>query len=129
MLTGFDKSNHAQNLGKWIPVGETNPTSLDAEHDPYVLWRQIQPKLHSVISEENALNERLYSLQTRCEEDERVILQAIQKVIKDHSEQVNKEAQYAITIANEINGILLLVAWLTGSNCNASPSREGMGKF
>jgi hypothetical protein len=58
-----------------------------------------------VISEENVLNERLYSLQLRCEEDEKIILQAIQKAIKDHSEQVNKEAQYAITVANESNGI------------------------
>ena len=96
-------------MGKWIPVAETNPTSLDAQHDPYVLWRQIQPKLYGVISEENALNEQLLALQTRCEHDEFLIVQAIQKAIKDHTEHVNRESQHIITVANEINGNFLTV--------------------
>jgi len=59
-------------------------------------WRQIQPRLHTLISEENVLNERLYPLQLRCEEDERIILQAIQKAIQYDSEQVNKELRSPI---------------------------------
>ena len=91
-------------MGKWIPVAETNPTSLVAEHDPYVLWRQIQPKLYGVIAEENVLNEQLLALQTRCEQDEILIVQGIQKAIKYHTEHVSKESQYTIAVADEING-------------------------
>jgi hypothetical protein len=31
------QSDQSQSLGKWIPVAETNATSLDARHDPYIL--------------------------------------------------------------------------------------------
>jgi len=95
-----------QSLGKWIPVAETNPTSLDAHHDPYVLHRQIRHKLHKAIDEENALNEQLYALQMRCQHGERLIIQEIQKAISDFTEQVLKDSNYYITVANEINGIL-----------------------
>lgn len=99
------QSDTTQSLGKWIPVAETNPTSLDAHHEPYVLWRQIRHKLYRAVEEENQLNEQLLALQKRCEQYESVIVRAIQKAIKDHSEQVAKESQYSLTVANEINGI------------------------
>ena len=93
-------------MGKWIPVAETNPASLDAHHDPYVLWRQIRHKLYRAVDEENVLNEQLLALQKRCEHYETLIVQAIQKAMKDHSEQVSKESQYSLTVANELNGSL-----------------------
>ena len=108
-------------MGKWIPVAETNPTSLDAGHDPYVLWRQIQAKLYGVIAEENALKEQLLTLQRRCEQDELLIVQGIQKAIKDHTDHVSKESQYIVTVANEINGNFP-VCLVDGSNCNAGSS-------
>jgi hypothetical protein len=92
-------------LGKWIPVAETNPSSLDANHEPYVLWRQIRHKLYQAVDEENVFNEQLLALQKRCEQYESVIVRAIQKAIKDHDEQVAKESQYSLTVANELNGI------------------------
>ena len=90
-------------MGKWIPVAETNPTSLDAQNDPYVLWRQIRQKLYCLVDEENVLNEQLLALQKRCQHDEVLIIQAIQKAIKDHTEHVNKESQYSLTVGNELN--------------------------
>jgi hypothetical protein len=91
-------------LGKWIPVAETNPSSLDANHDPYVLSRQIRNKLHKAVEEENVLNEQLLALQNRCQHGETLIVQAIQKAIQTYFEQVTKESQYSTTIATEING-------------------------
>ena len=92
-------------MGKWIPVAETNPGSLDADHDPYVLWRQIKQKLYRVVDEENVLNEQLLALQQRCQHYETLIIQAIQKAIKEYADQVAKEAQYSTTVGNELNGI------------------------
>jgi len=91
-------------LGKWIPVAETNPKSLDYDHDPYVLHRQIRHKLYRAVDEENQLNEQLLSLQTRCQQYETVIVQAIQKAVKDYTDQITKESQYSTTVANETNG-------------------------
>jgi len=91
-------------LGKWIPVAETNPKNLDYDHDPYVLHRQIRHKLYRAVDEENQLNEQLLSLQTRCQHYETLIIQAIQKSVNDYTEQINKECQYSITVANETNG-------------------------
>jgi hypothetical protein len=92
-------------LGKWIPVAETNPTALDADHDPYVLWRQIRQKLYRAVDEENVLNEHLLALQTRCQRYEVVILQTIQKAFKDYTYSVSKESQHSLTVANELNCI------------------------
>ena len=96
-------------MGKWIPVAETNPTSLDAQYDPYVLWRQIRQNLYCLVDEENVLNEQLLALQKRSQRAEVLIVQAIQKAIKDHTEQVNKESQYSFTVGNELNGSSLFV--------------------
>jgi|SRR5271154_3203959 len=97
-----------QSLGKWIPVAETNPTSLDAHHDPYVLHRQILQRLHKAVDEENALNEQLYALQIRCQHGEKLIVQQIQKAISDFAEQATKDSNYYITVANEISSMLTL---------------------
>jgi hypothetical protein len=91
-------------LGKWIPVAETNPTSLDANHDPYVLHRQTRHKLYRAVDEENQLNEQLFALQTRCQIFETHIVKEIQRAIADYSAAINKESQYSITVANETNG-------------------------
>lgn len=98
-------SDTTQALGKWIPVAETNPTSLDVDHDPYVLSRQIRHKLYRVVDEENQLNEQLLALQKRCEHYEKVILQAIQKALKDQAEHVARQSQYETTTANEMTSI------------------------
>jgi|SRR5947207_11309076 len=111
-----------QSLGKWIPVAETNPMSLDAHHDPYVLWRQIRHKLYRAVDEENVLNEQLLGLQNRCQHYETLIIHAIQKAMKDHSEQVSKESQYSLTVANELNGPSPKKFYINGSDCNATPS-------
>ena len=84
-----------------------NPATLEANHDPYVLWRQIRYKLYRAVDEENVLNEHLLGLQKRCQHYETVIVQAVQKVMKDHSEQVSRESQYSLTVANEVTGTLL----------------------
>ena len=109
-------------MGKWIPVAETNPTSLDSQHDPYVLCRQIRHKLYRAVDEENVLNEQLLALQKRCQHYEVLIIKAIQKAMKDSAEQVAKESQYSLTIANEINGKPSVCKVVNCSNCNASPS-------
>jgi hypothetical protein len=94
----------SQSLGKWIPVAETNPTSLDPSHDPYVLWRQTKYKLYRVIDEENVLNEQLMGLQDRCQAYDTLIVNAIKRAIQEATDNVMKETQYHTTVANELNG-------------------------
>ena len=94
-------------MGKWIPVAETNPASLDAHHEPYVLWRHTRHKLYRAVDDENQLNEQLFALQTRCQHYETIIVQGIQKAIKDYSESATKEGKYSITVASELNGTSL----------------------
>jgi len=102
-------SDQTQSLGKWIPVAETNPTSLDASHDPYVLHRQTRQKLYRAMDEENQLNEQLLGLQNRCQHYETLIVQAIQKAITDYAEAVQKSSNYSATVANEIAAIAIAV--------------------
>jgi len=116
-------------LGKWIPVAETNPTSLDAHHDPYVLWRQIRYKLYRAIDEENGLNEQLLALQNRCQHYETVIVQAIQKAIKEYAEFVAKKSQYSLTVANEINGITTLHSVLMLAVAMGIPAQKEWDAF
>jgi len=93
-----------QNLGKWIPVAETNPTALEANQDPYVLSRQIRHRLYHVVEEQNALDQRLLTLQERCQHFDTLIVQAIQKAVKDFSDATIKQSNYSVTVAQEING-------------------------
>ena len=102
----WGQSDLSQSLGKWIPVAETNPTALESSHDPYVLWRQTKYKLYLVVDEENVLNEQLLALQNRCQAYEKVIVYAIKKAIQDATDNVVKESQYHLTVANELNGNL-----------------------
>ena len=85
-------------------MAETNPIALEPLHDPYVLWRQTKYRLYLVIDEDNALNEQLLALQNRSQHFDRLLVQAVQKVIASYTEQVNKESQYNATAANELNG-------------------------
>jgi len=123
------QSDTTQSLGKWIPVAETNPTSLDASHDPYVLWRQTKYRLYLVIDEENVLNEQLLALQNRCQHYERLIVQTIQKAIADYTEQLNKECKYSVTVVNELNGIFLSsIPHVRNANCCSDLAKGAAGK-
>ena len=69
-----------------------------------VLCRQIRQKLYCVVDEENVPTEQLLALQKLCQHHEILIVQAIQKAIKYYTEHVNKDSQYSLTVANELNG-------------------------
>ena len=99
-----------------------NPRSLDANHDPYVLWRSIRHKLYRAVDEDNVFNEQLLALQKRCQHYETVIVQAIQTALKENSQQVSKQSQYSLTVANEISGIFLSVNISHASYCATNPS-------
>lgn len=118
-------------MGKWIPVAETNPTALDADHDPYVLWRQIRHKLFRAVDEENVLNEQLLALQKRCQHYETLLVQAIQKALKGSADQVSKESQYSLNVANELSGthLPLLFTFSESSDRYEGSSCEGMGSI
>lgn len=85
-------------------MAETNPNSLEPAHDPYVLWRHVRHSLYNVVDEQNSLAQKLLALQERCQLFERTIVQRIQKAIKDALDMRIKESNYAVTVAQELNG-------------------------
>jgi hypothetical protein len=112
-------------LGKWIPVAETNPTSLDANHDPYVLWRQIRHHLFHVVDEQNVLDQHLLALQERCQHFDSIIVQRIQKAIKDYCDATIKQSNYSVTVAQELNGISM-IGLTDVSDCHGRACGKGM---
>ncbi|ANB11711.1 Slm1p [Sugiyamaella lignohabitans] len=85
-----------------IEVISTNPASLSAKHDPYLLRPALEKQINRQVNEENYLLEAFLNLQGSGQELEKVVTQEVQQALSVFAKLLGIQGQNTTDLFNKI---------------------------